>query len=192
MYPNQGNIKRAKPRLQILRGNAAGESSMASAAYPVTAGVTIRSGMVIYPNWVAGNSRYEWALGLSAGGIGYFATADSADQDVISAGKLVGLSCAGQYELTTGYFAAGTYNLGAFVSANGSGELVEVALNGGGAAAPIIGRISRIFPSAPSATTGVPAASNAGGAGYSVDSGATSTLVLAIETMSLPANTGAQ
>ena len=187
-YPNLGNIKRAKPRMQILRGNDAGESSMESAAHPVKSDVTIKSGMVISPAWQAGESRYEWVLGLT-GGVGYFATADSEDQDVISAGKLVGLSCTGKYEITTGYYNdADTYNLHAYLTGNASGEVEEVTLGGTAGSGPVIGRISRVFPAAPAETTGVPKAATQGGAGYSVDSGATDATVVCFETISIPQN----
>jgi hypothetical protein len=49
-------------------------------------------------------SSGAWVLGCAAGAEPYIAFADSTDTDVISAGLLVGLSCAGQFEIETAYF----------------------------------------------------------------------------------------
>jgi len=188
-YTNQGTIKRAKPRMQVLRGNAYGDSQQESAAYPVGSGVTILSGMVISPLWVAGNSRYEWQKGPTATGVAYFATADSTDPDVMSSGNLVGLSCAGKFEIATAYYkSTSTFTLGGYVKGNSDGEIEDVTASGSGGSTPIIGRVSRVLPATSPVTTGVAPNSSAAGAGVFVDSGSTATTMVVIETMSIPTN----
>ena len=103
--------RRAKPRIEVPRGYVGVDTANAlTAAYPVASGVTILSGQLIQPT-----SDEQWVLGgdpsteFTAVPQFYFAINDSADADVIEAGKLPGLSSNGQYEIETPYFTAGSY-----------------------------------------------------------------------------------
>lgn len=187
-YIPRGNIKRTRSRMQVLRGNVYGDSQQQSSAYPVKAGVTILSGMVVSPEWVAANGRHEWVIGAVADAQSFFATADSTDPDVMASGNLVGLSCAGNYEIATAYFAgASAFPLGGFVAGNASGEIEDVAAGGSAGSAPIIGRVSRILPATSPVTTGVQAPGETG-PGVFVDSGSEVTDMVVIETVSVPTN----
>jgi hypothetical protein len=77
--------------------------------------------MVITPRWNATDSVYEWAVGIGAVSNQYpiyFALQDSTDEDVLEAGNLVGLSCAGQFEIEVPFYdPADTWNEGALVTA---------------------------------------------------------------------------
>jgi hypothetical protein len=112
--------QRAKPRIEVPRGYIGVNTANAlTAAYPVAADVTVLSGQLIQPT-TAG----EWVLGgdpstdFTAVPQFYFAINDSADADVVDADKLPGLSCNGQYEIETAYFAANTYAPGDIVVAD--------------------------------------------------------------------------
>jgi len=98
----------------VLRGFNPNEPHQLSQAYPVADGVDILSGMVIS---LVADSTYEgghkWVKGWTAG-IPYIAINDwvngvgaglGSDADVMEAGKLVGLSSAGQYEIQTPFWA---------------------------------------------------------------------------------------
>jgi hypothetical protein len=50
-----------------------------------------------------------WLLGCPKGQVPYFAYTDGAAFDVVGSGRLLGLSCAGDYVLQTGYFTTGVY-----------------------------------------------------------------------------------
>lgn len=119
--PTFGHLKRDFPRLEVLRGFDPNEPRTQTAAYRVKSGETILSGMVITPRWNAGDSVYEWAVGIGAVSDYYpiyFALQDSTDEDVLEAGNLVGLSCAGQFELQTAFYdPADTYNEGSLLTA---------------------------------------------------------------------------
>ena len=99
-----GWYSRTKPRVNVLRGFHGNESLGLTFSAAVTAGVTIKSGQVI--SLVAG----KWVLGAGWDKTPYIAYSDSTDTDVISSGKLLGLSCSGDYEIETAYIATGTYN----------------------------------------------------------------------------------
>lgn len=157
--PLHGTIKRTKPRVTVLRGYNPNEPQTLTQSHPVKSGVTIKSGQAISLEWVAGNSRYEWILGGPAdeadatmiyvalqdwdlsqtGGLGSFGY----DPDAVEAGKLTGLSCAGQFELETAYYKSDdTYTLGAPITYDGTTTLGNFKV----ATADtdlIIGRISR-------------------------------------------------
>lgn len=120
--PLHGQLKRSKPRLEVLRGYNPNEPHTLTQSLPVKSGVTIQSGQIIYPVWNATTAQYEWNLGCAAGKIPYFALQDwdnsqtvglgqfGYDPDVQEAGKLTGLSCAGEFELQTAFYASeGTY-----------------------------------------------------------------------------------
>lgn len=162
--PQHGHIKRTKARVEVLRGYNPNEPQTLTQSHPVASGVTIRSGQVIYLRWNAGADRYEWRLGCEAGKTPYIALQDwdqsqeaglgayGYDPDTVEAGKLTGLSCAGQFEIQTPYFLAGqnypvdlplTFvpNDGADAVDSGSGALGELrpAANGD----TVVGYISR-------------------------------------------------
>lgn len=61
--------------------------------------MTILSGQLI-----SLSSAGKWILGCPAGKEPFIAFADSVDTDVISSGLLLGLSCAGQFEIETPWF----------------------------------------------------------------------------------------
>ena len=82
----------------MLRGYFGNEPMARSYSAPVTAGVTILSGQLI------SLSAGAWVLGVASGAEPFIAFADSTDTDVVSAGLLLGLSCAGQYEIETPWF----------------------------------------------------------------------------------------
>lgn len=116
--PQFGTIKRAKPRVRVLRGFNPNEPHSLTQTAPVsslnangdanTAG--IKSGQVMTLGYVSANSRYEWQLGWVAGRVPYIAYNDSTDEDVIEAGNMPGLSSAGQFEIATPYFKSADEN----------------------------------------------------------------------------------
>jgi hypothetical protein len=93
-----GIYQRTAPRVQVLRGYWGNEPYARTFSAPVTSGVTIKSGQLI------SLSSGSWVLGCSAGQEPFIAFHDSTDTDVVSSGQLVGLSCAGQFVIETGYF----------------------------------------------------------------------------------------
>ena len=155
--PTYGTIKRVKPRLGVLRGFDPLEPRTRLAAYPVstidgtlaTAPITIKSGQVISIKWNTTTLQNEWILGVTAKANGvvatpYIALDDSTDEDVIEAGKLPGLSCAGQFELRTGYYTAGTltaHTNGVPLTFDGTTGNVKETTYGSGA--PILGVVTR-------------------------------------------------
>ena len=96
--------------------------------------------------WVSANNQYEWALGCVAGLTPYIAYEDSTDADVVEAGKLTGLSCAGQFEIATPYFTAGTYKVDVKVTFDAATGNIKVwPANTVAAGEPVIGFVSRNF-----------------------------------------------
>jgi len=93
-----GIYQRQAPRVNILRGWQGNEPQMFTFSAPVTSGVTIQSGQVI--SLTSG----AWVLGCAAGKEPFIAYHDSTDTDVQSSGTLLGLSCAGHFEIETGWF----------------------------------------------------------------------------------------
>lgn len=93
-----GITQRTAPRVGILRGWWGNEPFARTFSAPVTANVTIQSGQLI------SLSSGAWVLGCPAGKEPFIAFHDSVDPDVQSAGTLLGLSCAGQFEIETGFF----------------------------------------------------------------------------------------
>lgn len=141
-YP-YGYIQRAKPKLQVLRGYDNPQKALIrKSSFPVTSGVTIKSGQVIYSDWNSANARYEWKLGCELGKTPYLANADSDDEDVISAGTLPGLSCAGQFEFRMPYFKTGeTYQQDIPLTYDGTTGNVKPTTWGAGV--PVLGILSR-------------------------------------------------
>lgn len=97
--PTYGVTTRAKARLNVLRGFKGNEPQSLSYSAKPKADEAILSGMII-----SLDSNGEWVKGCAAGVTPYFAQHDQADLDVVSSGLLVGLSCAGDYELQTAHF----------------------------------------------------------------------------------------
>lgn len=88
-------------------------------------------------------SQYEWVCGGGGEGIPHFAINDGADEDVIEAGTLPALSCAGDYEIQIAHFKAGdTYSDGALLTPDGTTGDVKVTTAGSGAV--ICGVVSKI------------------------------------------------
>jgi hypothetical protein len=136
----------AKPRINVLRGFEPERSNTFTERAPVKAGQTILSGQIISLEWVAGNSRYEWVLGAAVGETPFVAFQNSADGDVVSAEQLVGLSCAGQFEIETGFITdiggvgiEDTFVVDAPVTYDAATGNITVATTGD----EIIGRITR-------------------------------------------------
>lgn len=97
--PTYGTVQRAFRRLNVIRGFKGNEpQSLSLSAVPKT-GEAILSGMVI-----SLDSNGEWVKGALAGKVPYLAYHDQADSTVASSGKLLGLSCAGDYEVETAFF----------------------------------------------------------------------------------------
>lgn len=128
---NIGTIKRSFPRVTVLRGYNPNEPQTLTRSLPVAAGVTVLSGQFISPKWNATISDFEWVLGLDAGTTeGFIALKDSVDTDVVSAGTLPALSCAGQFEIQTPFYKTGdTFNSGVYLTADGvTGNLKATTL----------------------------------------------------------------
>ena len=139
--PTFGTIKRSKPRVVVLRGYNPQEPHTLTQAFPVADGVVIKSGQVVSATWSDPNQRFEWVLGGQAAKIPYIALEDSTDEDVIEAGKLPALSCAGQFEIQTPYFkAGGAYNNDTPLTYDGVTGDLKVAAG----ADPIVGTVTRI------------------------------------------------
>ena len=126
---NIGITQRVHPRVRVLRGYNPNEPQTLTQSLPVATGVTILSGQVISPLWNAVTSQNEWVLGKDTGAtLVYIALKDSTDLDVVSAGTLPALSCAGKFEIQTPFYkTGGTYNEGVFLTADGvTGDLMPV------------------------------------------------------------------
>jgi hypothetical protein len=119
--PLHGQLKRPYPRLEVLRGYNPNEPHTLTQSHPAfdvggNNEPVISSGMIVYLAWDATNSRYGWKLGCAAGYTPYIALQDwdrsqtaglgqfGYDPDVMEAGKLTGLSCAGQFEVQTAFY----------------------------------------------------------------------------------------
>jgi hypothetical protein len=148
---NIGTYQRTAPRVNVLRGFAGNEPQSRTYAAPVTAGVTILSGQLI------SLANGAWVLGVAAGREPFIAFADSTDTDVISAGLLVGLSCAGQFDIETPWFDnTVVYNESSFL----------VAATGGSATANVTPGTAAL-----GAITLATAGSNSDVIGYAVNGG---------------------
>ena len=108
--PRSGLVNtRLKPRVTVLRGfdpNAPMTLTQSLPAFTGTNAVTgIYSGQLISAAWDSSQNSYGWVLGVTnAPNTPFIALQDIADQDVSEAGKLTGLSCAGQFEIQTAYY----------------------------------------------------------------------------------------
>lgn len=198
--PTFGHLKRDYPIMEILRGWNPNEPFTRTAAYPVASGVTIYSGMLIYPKWDNTNNRVEWNIAdKDVTGIHnlpiYLAQDDSAKEDVIEAGNLVGLSCAGQFEVQTCWYTASVnYNEGTYLTVGDDGKVKPVTLAdqdgadaGTATAVPsnvvIVGQVTRApGDSGDASPYDVTLTSNVG-----INSSAVATNVITFNTMQFPA-----
>lgn len=148
--PLHGQIKRSKPRIRVLRGYNPNEPHTLTQTHPVKDAVTVLSGQIISLAWNSSTSKYEWVLGMGSGDTPYIALQDwdksqtaglgqfGYDPDVQEAGKLTGLSCAGEFEVQTAYFyRSDTYPMDAKLTAvnttgtgNGDAGDLRVAIAG--------------------------------------------------------------
>jgi len=96
------HARRTLPRINVLRGWPGNETTSLTHTAKPKLNEGIKSGMVIV---LDDNGQWIQATtSLSAKKLVYWATADQADTDVVSAGLLLGLSVAGNYEIQTPYY----------------------------------------------------------------------------------------
>jgi hypothetical protein len=120
-----GETRRTKPRLNIKRGFAGNEPQSITHSAPPTAGQDIKSGMLIVlvnGAWVKCDSDEGGHKNL----VPHFALQDQTDTDVVSSGELLGLSCAGNFEVQTGYCDAEAYTEGAPVIKSANAGYVDL------------------------------------------------------------------
>lgn len=120
--PRSGLVNtRLRPRVTVLRGFDPNAPMTLTQSFPVKSGQTVLSGQLIYAGWDSNVNQYAWSVGASAGTTPHIALQDGADQDVSEAGKLTGLSCAGQFEIQTAYFTgSATAQVGVIVVPSGT------------------------------------------------------------------------
>lgn len=138
---NDGYVRRAKPRVEILRGFDPTGVQMQTKTAEIADGVTVQSGQII-----SLDVNGKWVLGATtAGAKPYVAIADSTDTDVRSSGLLTALSCDGEYEIQTAWYDAGeTYNEGTPLTSDSSGNIVATTwANAGGANDNVLGVVTR-------------------------------------------------
>lgn len=98
---NSDYYKRAKRRVYVTRGFDGCEPTTYTRQAAVTAGQTIKSGMLIAlvsGEWVKYDAVAHKAL------TPYIALSDDTDTDVTSSGLLPAISCAGKFEIETAYY----------------------------------------------------------------------------------------
>jgi len=146
--------KRTHARMEVPRGFDPTLPNTFTHTAPVKTGVTIKSGQAIVleadDSHPTHPGRLAWALAdadVAAHVVGdiFMAFQDSTDEDVLETDGLTGYNTAGQFELETAFFVAGTYTAGTTnltISAT-AGSLTTTA---SGSGAPIVGRISRTSP----------------------------------------------
>lgn len=152
---------RANARVTVLRGYDPNSPSTLTQSLPVASGSTILSGQVVSGVWSSTYGSHAWTLGLT-GGVPYVALQDSADEDVSEAGKLTGLSCAGQFEIQTAFYSGteSALTLGAVLTAHATSGNVLLATAGGTSAngSKIVGFVTRV----PAASVGTASATYGG------------------------------
>jgi len=155
--PTYGTIQRvnpSKPRLEVLRGFNPNEPFQQSATHPVQDDVNIASGqLIVLVGEELSPTGYEWIVCPTdySGGAVYVAQKDSEDEDILSAGNMSGLSCAGQYELEMAFFdgAATDYTESVYLTPSDTvaGNVMPIAAaattNFPAAAETVIGQITR-------------------------------------------------
>lgn len=131
-----GPYLRAKPKVNVLKGWDPQQPNHFAALAPVKTNVTIKSGQVISPWYNSATGLYEWALGWESGnGIPHIAIQDSDQHDVVAAGQLTGLSCAGQFRIRTPYYKtdpAVPYYDGALLVPDGTTGNIKAVANAAG------------------------------------------------------------
>jgi hypothetical protein len=119
--PRSGLVNtRVKPRVTVLRGFDPNAPMTLTQSLPAYTGVSsstgISSGQLISSAWDSTKNQHAWVLGMTGSvNTPYIALQDIADQDVSEAGKLTGLSCAGQFEIQTAYYTGSNIAVGALV-----------------------------------------------------------------------------
>jgi hypothetical protein len=112
--PRSGLVNtRLKPRVTVLRGFDPNAPMTLTQSLPAYTGVSsstgIYSGQLVSAAWDSTKNQYAWVLGMTGSvNTPYIALQDIADQDVSEAGKLTGLSCAGQFEIQTAWYTRST------------------------------------------------------------------------------------
>lgn len=144
--PGTGFYQRSKPYVQIVRGDDPNNPGYISETAPVKDGEVIMSGMVISLEYVVANERYEWVKGWTAGTVPHIARQDYISPDVLEAGVLTGLSCAGKFRIRTGYYKTGAsiaYNAGTAVVPDGTtGNLTT---SDGTAGSAVMGYLTKLM-----------------------------------------------
>jgi hypothetical protein len=130
--PRSGLVNtRVKPRVTVLRGFDPNAPMTLTQSLPVKSGQTILSGQLISSSWDSTVNQHVWSLGLTAAATPHIALQDGADQDVSEAGKLTGLSCAGQFEIQTAYYTGSNIAVGALVVASSTtGSIAPTSATG--------------------------------------------------------------
>lgn len=119
--PRSGLVNtRLKPRVTVLRGFDPNAPMTLTQSLPAYTGVSsstgIYSGQLISSAWDSAKNQHCWVLGMTGSvNTPYIALQDIADQDVAEAGKLTGLSCAGQFEIQTAYYTGANIAVGSIV-----------------------------------------------------------------------------
>lgn len=114
--PRSGLVNtRVKPRVTVLRGFDPNAPMTLTQSLPVKSGQTILSGQLVSSSWDSSVNQHVWSLGPGTNATPHIALQDGADQDVSEAGKLTGLSCAGQFEIQTAYYTGSNIAVGALV-----------------------------------------------------------------------------
>lgn len=141
--PGIGFYQRAKPMLQILRGDNPNDPDHLSESAPVKSGETILSGMCISLELVSGD--WQWVKGWVAGRVPHFARQDGATPDSLEADKLTGLSSMGQFRLRTGYYKTGDLSPLAWTAGTAikpDGTTGNITLSDGTAGNAVCGRLT--------------------------------------------------
>jgi hypothetical protein len=120
---NRRAAARAKVPMQVIRGFSPTEPHKLSSLAPVKDGEEIYSGMLIVKD--AGEFRPTAATDDDALVSFFLALHDYDSHDVQAAGGLVGLDCSDDYEVQTGYYAAGTYTVDLPLCAGADGVVTE-------------------------------------------------------------------
>jgi hypothetical protein len=134
---NYGTIVRvspSRPRLKVYRGYDPNEPTTLTQTAPVASNVTVYSGQLICLQKSGTTTNQEWVLctqsKLAAGAVPYLALQDGADFDVRCTG-LTGLSCAGDFEVGTGFYDTGeTYDVDTALTASATGGNIAPAGSG--------------------------------------------------------------
>lgn len=138
--PTYGEYRRSVPRVNVRRGYHGNETSGLTRTAKPKAAEAIQSGQLI-----SLDSNGEWVKGVAAGKEPFIAFHDQSDTDVQSSGLLLGLSCAGDYVIETGWFvAASVYAEGTpLMAATGDDTgSVDVATDGYAGTSDIVGVVS--------------------------------------------------